>query len=496
MTFTPDSHTPYQWQNAPSHGTPLDSAHLEAAETDLVQYTQAQDEKVVNYFEGGSSAFGPPSSVATINSGSSAKLPVFYVAPPSGDTSGATDAAAILSAYNALKLFANGNGILRFQPGTYYDNSTQVYNSTVGVIWEGSGGVTPGASAGTVVKYVGTAARYLDARSSTGFKVRDIMVLATDASFAGNLLDLSHDTSGNDASLWKISDSHLSITNTSAGTVIYLDQAISGSVRDNFIGGGLFGIQGIAVSGHYSNSVAVTGNTFKNQGPGDGTGAAISGPGQGWDISGANTFELGATPAIVQAFVSQSGGRISGNWFGDATGTQTVITVVNGMSVTGNYIAGNANTTGVATVAGGSGISIRGNTFASHSVGIALIGTPTGVVYDANTFTSVTTKWTAPTAAPGAGAGTGATASLSGTPNDQRGTVLVTTGNATATGALVTVTFPVSRTDPRPTITAANANTVALQSYVSITGNTLTINLPNAAPAASTTYVWFYNRPD
>ena len=40
MPFSVPPHTPYQWQDAPSQGTPLDKAHLEAAEQDLVGYTQ------------------------------------------------------------------------------------------------------------------------------------------------------------------------------------------------------------------------------------------------------------------------------------------------------------------------------------------------------------------------------------------------------------------------------------------------------------------------
>jgi hypothetical protein len=41
LTFTPPAHTGYAWQNAPSTATPLDAAHLEAAEADLVAYTQS-----------------------------------------------------------------------------------------------------------------------------------------------------------------------------------------------------------------------------------------------------------------------------------------------------------------------------------------------------------------------------------------------------------------------------------------------------------------------
>jgi hypothetical protein len=41
LTFTPPAHTGYAWQNAPSTATPLDAAHLGAAEADLVAYTQS-----------------------------------------------------------------------------------------------------------------------------------------------------------------------------------------------------------------------------------------------------------------------------------------------------------------------------------------------------------------------------------------------------------------------------------------------------------------------
>jgi hypothetical protein len=41
LTFTPPAHTGYVWQNAPSTATPLDAAHLGAAEADLVGYTQS-----------------------------------------------------------------------------------------------------------------------------------------------------------------------------------------------------------------------------------------------------------------------------------------------------------------------------------------------------------------------------------------------------------------------------------------------------------------------
>lgn len=63
MTFVPPPHTPYQWQNAPATSTPLDAAHLEAAETDLVTYAQqvvaAYDTYAQGQFIAQPNAIGP-----------------------------------------------------------------------------------------------------------------------------------------------------------------------------------------------------------------------------------------------------------------------------------------------------------------------------------------------------------------------------------------------------------------------------------------------------
>lgn len=50
--FVLPSHTPYQWQNAPSTQTPLDAAHLIAAEQDLVAYIQQMASSYDSYAQG------------------------------------------------------------------------------------------------------------------------------------------------------------------------------------------------------------------------------------------------------------------------------------------------------------------------------------------------------------------------------------------------------------------------------------------------------------
>jgi hypothetical protein len=290
-----------------------------------------------------------PPSVANVTSPSGNKLPVFYLPVPSGDATGATDSAAIAALISALP--SAGSYVIEAQSGTYYLNATISLNGTTAVTLRGQSGMTGGGAAGTYFRYVGTSSPFINARSTDGFQLRDLMVVATNSGFAGNLIDLSHDaTLETDSALWEIRDCYLGIT-AANGTVIYLDDAISGRIAHNNIQGGAIGIQGVAVSGHYSNAITIDGaNVFQDQ-----SSAQISGPGQGWKISG-NTFELAAVAAIVQAFGAQSGGEISGNWFGDATGSQTVITVGSGVSVRGNFISGAAGTTGVSVPAGAGAI--------------------------------------------------------------------------------------------------------------------------------------------
>lgn len=99
-----------------------------------------------------------------------------------------------------------------------------------------------------------------------------------------------------------------------------------------------------------------------------------------------------------------------------------------------------------------------------------------------------------PTVAVGAGAGTGATASLTnGT--DQHGAVSVTTGSAGwAAGTLATVTFatPYTVAPYAVSVDAGDANSTKLFLYATVTNTALTLSVATPATGASQVFVIYY----
>jgi hypothetical protein len=100
---------------------------------------------------------------------------------------------------------------------------------------------------------------------------------------------------------------------------------------------------------------------------------------------------------------------------------------------------------------------------------------------------------TAPTELEGANIGTGGTSTLANA-TDVAGKITVLTGTpGMAAGLQTTITFNAPYTvTPIVTITAVNANGAAIQVYATSTTSTFTVNF-GVAPAASTTYEFFYN---
>jgi hypothetical protein len=103
----------------------------------------------------------------------------------------------------------------------------------------------------------------------------------------------------------------------------------------------------------------------------------------------------------------------------------------------------------------------------------------------------IITGGSTPTIAAGTGAGTGPTVSISG--NDTSGTITITTGTSPTAGTLATVTFGSTYgSAPRVTFTPDNGSAATVQYYAGSTTSTLTLD-SNNAPAASTTYTYFYH---
>lgn len=121
----------------------------------------------------------------------------------------------------------------------------------------------------------------------------------------------------------------------------------------------------------------------------------------------------------------------------------------------------------------------------------------TNYVWTGTTYSSTAATWvnTAPTAAAGAGAGTSPTISNSGTA--LAGTVSLTSGTATTTGALFTLTWISTQFQYAPTCTVVSSGTNSYTTFTIATthpsGGLLTATVATTAPIASTAYKFTYN---
>jgi hypothetical protein len=128
-------------------------------------------------------------------------------------------------------------------------------------------------------------------------------------------------------------------------------------------------------------------------------------------------------------------------------------------------------------------------TTTATGVTLALARAGTAVEQIALERTHIFSQGSVPTVAAKAGAGTGATASISGT--DTASIVTVTSGTSPAAGQLVTVTFATAWSGtPKIAVVALNAATASLLAggyYLQVTASAISLYTVNA-PAASTAY--------
>jgi hypothetical protein len=434
-----------------------------------------------------SDLLGP--TVATYPKGSANVIPEILVAPPSGDATGATDAAAIQNALTALNALG-GHGIIQFGLGTYYTNQPIDVHGTTGITLQGVGGLTAGASGASNLLYVGTGAgSFVNAQGTAGFRLRDLLISASSASFTGTLIDISATPS----SLCSIEDSYLGMTATNVGVVINLDQCNHGKIINCNIVGGQYGVQGVAVAGHTSNAHTISENRIGGQGA-----ACMIGVHGGWKITG-NTFELQAgiaavAPPAVAVGAGAGGVEFSGNWIGDSPASgQTIITAGHAWMIVGNFIGGANNTTGIAILPNTNGTVIKANRFDTHALGIALASSNIDVDYTPNYYNTVATRFTAPTATPGVGLGTGATATLAAQCSDYQGSLTLVSGSGTAAGVLASITLPSAHQQLRPVITPSNSAAATLQTFVIATATSAfdirSANQPSG-PGTNFVYNW------
>jgi hypothetical protein len=217
------------------------------------------------------------------------------------------DAAAIQAAINACNAASDG-GVVFFPRGRYACSSALSIPCD-GVILQGETSPPAGPS---MIDFTG-AAGGIDVAGFSGFRIRDLYVVATSLSFAGILIDLDG------CALARIEDCHVSLAiqagSTSVGVSLHGAQMVA-ITRCNILGGDV-GVRGrsSAGGGTFSNSVNIEKCWFQYQDD-----VPILNPYQQWRVRD-NTFEPrrdGAAAAVRSAAgIGLMSLQFEGNWTGD-----------------------------------------------------------------------------------------------------------------------------------------------------------------------------------
>ena len=220
----------------------------------------------------------------------------------------------------------------------------------------------------------------INAQGTFGVTIENTLLQYTNVSFAGLVVDTSHNATANDTQKFSFLGNAVTGTSTATGAAcgVCMDKTVNSVVRDNNFQYMKVGVRGLAAGGSYQNGVRVEDNMFGSGATGMGT-TAIQNMGQGSIISG-NVIEIGLA-ATTQTAIDGSGAgspclgcAITGNWFGDAptTWTGTVINQVgNGLNISGNALLTSGTASGVLVnfQSAAAGISVTGNELGNSATG-------------------------------------------------------------------------------------------------------------------------------
>jgi hypothetical protein len=301
----------------------------------------------------------------------------------------------LLAIQSAIAALPASGGTLFFPRGNYACSGTLTFDSKRSVILAGEGGLSGGAQPASRVFYTGTGARFISARSTSGFTIRDLAVSYTQSGFTGALVDLSALSGGFDTALARIEGSLIGSGGPSLRTarLLDLDKAISSSFEDVSFSGGDVAVRGKSVATTYSNVISFRSCMFVYQQT-----VHVKNAGQAWSFDNCTFEQLypGGTSGGGVAYLQDAGLvanslSFNGCWFGDANSTGTWITFRGaGLSVRGCYISAAArgvSVEGPSTI----GVDISANCFTSMAKGIEFSGVNNSdVVVLANQFNGVT----------------------------------------------------------------------------------------------------------
>ena len=298
------------------------------------------------------------------------------------------DTVQVGNAITAAKAIANGATLL-FTIGTCLCAGTLDCSVTTSITFKGLGGKNSGAGATSRLYYTGAGARFINAQSSAGFMVRDLMIQSTSGSFAGSLIDFSLTTSG--SARGGVFDCMVLASGTA--TAINLSTATRTEIARTFISGGSTGV--------LFNGTTSSGLDRVDFGCAAGYKAML----QAVNVSSGLSFE-GITlegganvmnGAIVDFQVGGiQGGYFSGWWTGDMGATsgfsQLALGQSFGITIEGCFFGGAATQNAIAFAAASDGIEIKGNYFTTFANGIVLGAGCTNFDEGANHYTGVTVQ--------------------------------------------------------------------------------------------------------
>jgi hypothetical protein len=396
---------------------------------------------------------------------------------------------------SCITLLGSTGGEIFVPPGSYSVTTIDL-SSAKSIILSGTTSFGAGAAVSTeIISAIATGFPVINCQSSSGLKITNLFIYATNSSHTGNVIDASS------SAYFKMNDCYAQGGGSSNSALSIINSQDIALINSHFAGNASYNIQGKSISTDVCNGVLITGSVFHSASV-----AHIFNPGEGWVISG-NVFEAlstGKAGAIGSAtnFFS-SGLSITGNWLGDVTSTTSAWQFDlygTGISITGNFIGGQTTNVGGIRINGTSaGILISGNDFVDLQYGISL--TPGGNFnVTGNNYTAVTTPVTLPkpTGVPAGAMGTSPPAiGFAGASCDNTGYVEFGTGTGTAAGTVMNVDF--STTLPvapaAVIISPVNPATIGLQLYVNqptTTGFSVGCNVAPAASQGGTTYRFTY----
>lgn len=281
-----------------------------------------------------------------------------------GSGNGAANDSAIADALAVLDAVSLKGGTLQFGKGTYYFDSPIDLSYLWGITLQGVGGVSGGASPGTILMYTGTGTRFIDMRGALGVFLDRLDIQWDNASFSGTLVDAGNDGS-HDSFRCGMKRCNLGCSVGSGVLLLDLDKAIEFVADECHFMYGDPAVQGLATGGSYSNVITFRDCVWTNS-----RSIPIARPGETWAFYSC-TFEQrlnGAAGAIDSGSTSTPGiGLTLDNcWLGDVTasGGTWIYYSGKGLNIRGCRITGSSySSTYAVSLATVYGFVIEGNQF-------------------------------------------------------------------------------------------------------------------------------------